>query len=198
MFTGLIETIGTLSELTTLEGGAKLFISCPAWKDSLQLGESISVEGTCLTVTHFNDEGFSCDLLAETWERTNLSARKVDDPVNLERAVRVGDRMGGHYVSGHIDATGLIQEIDPVGEDVILTISASKEFMKGVVYKGSITVNGISLTVARVGDEGFDVCIIPHTWENTTLNRYCVGDELNLEADLIGKHVLRYLESMEK
>ncbi len=198
MFTGLIEAVGTIAELTTLEGGAKLFISCPAWEDPLHSGESISVEGTCLTVTQFSDKGFSCDLLAETWERTNLSARIVGDSVNLERAVRVGDRMGGHYVSGHVDATGLLNGVDPVGEDVILTISAPEEFMKGVVYKGSISINGISLTVSRVGNKGFDVCIIPHTWENTTLKRYCVGDELNLEADLIGKHVLRYLESMEK
>lgn len=195
MFTGIIEKIGTISALERVGEGARLSIEFEPWDTGLELGESIAVDGTCLTVTGYDKTRFGCDLLEETWSRTSLSNRSVGDRVNLERALRVGDRMGGHYVSGHVDDVGVIREISPVGEDVLMWVDASSAFLRGVVPKGSVAVNGISLTVAELRDHGFLVCLIPHTWAHTTLSAYQVGDALNLEADLIGKHVVRYLEA---
>ena len=195
MFTGIIEKMGVIKSVEEVGGGARLSIGFDPWDTPLVAGESIAVDGTCLTVTSFDADHFNCDLLEETWTRTSLSNLKQADQVNLERALRVGDRMGGHYVSGHVDDVGGIRSITQAGEDTLLWINASPSFMRGVVPKGSVAVHGVSLTVADLDEIGFLVCLIPHTWAHTTLSRYSVGEELNLEADLIGKHVVRYLEA---
>ncbi len=196
MFTGLIEAVGKLSRVDRSAGGAVLEISCPEWDVPLKLGDSVAVQGACLTVTAFDKSSFRCDVLDETLGRTNLGRKIIGDALNLERAMKLGDRVGGHLVTGHVDAQGVLAEIRPVGRDRILAITCSKDVVLGIVEKGSIAIDGISLTVSAVSDSGFEVNIIPFSWEHTSLVDRKSGDFVNLETDMLGKYVNRYLSSM--
>lgn len=194
MFTGLVEDIGTIERLDRRSDAVILTIA-PGSMDpaELALGESVAIDGVCLTVTERDARTFTVLAGGETLRRTNLGALRVRSRVNLERAMRVGDRLGGHLVSGHVDAVGEIASRRDLGANVDIAIRAPAEALRYVVEKGSITVDGISLTVNRVDDYSFAVALIPHTVEKTTLASRRAGDRVNLEVDVIGKYVEKLL-----
>jgi riboflavin synthase len=163
------------------------------WDTPLETGESVAVQGACLTVTAIRGDGFSADLLDETLARTALRTIKPGARLNLERALRLCDRLGGHLVSGHIDECGVLAAVRPQGRDRILRVSASSALCRQTVLKGSIAIDGVSLTVCGLGDDWIEVHVIPHTWSATTLGDRKPGDAVNLEGDLIGKYVARHL-----
>jgi riboflavin synthase len=199
MFTGLIETVGRLERYEPRSAGARLVIVREgAWDPVLLLGESISVQGACLTVTEAGDCWFACDVLAETLSRTNLAAYRKGQRLNLERALRLGDRLGGHLVSGHIDGVGRLAQIRKEGEDRVVRVACDRELADGVVFKGSVALDGISLTVTAVDAMSFEVKIIPWTWQHTSLHERSVHDPMHVEIDMIGKYVKHYLSQMTK
>ncbi len=188
MFTGIIEEIGIVK---AVQKGSSSFIKIQAKKvlEDVQLGDSIAVNGVCLTVTDFESDCFCADVMNETLSRSSLGALKNGSPVNLERAMSANGRFGGHIVSGHIDGTGTISKLDNDGIAVWYTITAPPEIMRYIVEKGSIAIDGISLTVAKFTDSSFSVSIIPHTAEQTILSSKKAGDVVNLENDIVGKYV---------
>lgn len=194
MFTGLIEEIGTVAAITGAANSARITINARSILKDIKIGDSISTNGVCLTVTEFKPGGFTVDVMAETMRRCNLSLLAAGDEVNLERALLLGSRLGGHMVSGHIDGTGMI--ISNIKEEnaVWVTVSASPELLKYIVQKGSVAIDGISLTVAYVDEKVFRVSIIPHTKEVTTLLRKKAGALVNLECDIIGKYIEKLLQ----
>ncbi len=187
MFTGLIQQVGRLTELTRAGDGTVLHIETAPWKTPLMLGESVAVQGTCLTVTAFGGNWFTADVLNETLSKTAL--RK--GAVNLERALAFGDHLGGHLVYGHVDEAGTITAIEPRGRDFALRVSCSPTLARQTVMKGSIAIDGISLTVSALGDDWLEVNIIPTTRDETTLRERKPGDKVNLEGDIIGKYIAR-------
>jgi len=193
VFTGIIEAIGTVQEFSRQGEGARVHIGAGALAEGLRLGESIAVEGACLTVTALRGDGFAADLSVETLKRTTLGRLRAGARVNLERPLRLGDRLGGHLVTGHVDGVGQLAERVPQGDGEFIRIRFPRELGSLLVMKGSIAVDGISLTVAELSRDAFGVAIIPHTLEHTTLRNKRVGDPVNLEADLLGKHVARLL-----
>jgi len=198
MFTGLIEEIGTVVSIVKTTNSARITINAKKIMDNIKIGDSISTNGVCLTVTKFTSNSFSVDIMAETMRRSSLHSLTSGDEVNLERALLVGDRLGGHIVSGHIDGMGTITKLMKEDNAVWVTISASPEILKYIVQKGSIAIDGISLTVAYVDDRVFKVSIIPHTKDATTLLRKEVGDIINLECDMLGKYIEKFLQSREQ
>lgn len=194
MFTGLIETVGTLRSLSIQGKAATVTIDAAFPTPGLALGDSVAVNGTCLTVTHFSGTAIQFHALAETLRRTNLGALRPGNPVNLERALRLGDRLGGHLVSGHVDGTARVLAIGKRADDIEIHVELPADLAPFVVMKGSIAINGVSLTVARLTAGDFGVCIIPHTWTHTNLQALRPGDAVNLETDLFGKYILRQQE----
>lgn len=194
MFTGIVQKIGKMARPRRSDGGWRIDVSCPKWDDGdYVLGESIAVQGVCLTVVDSTDRGFFADLLDETMSRTAFPELRDGSEVNLERALKMGDRIGGHIVTGHVDETGRVLAIDRVGRDHVLAVSCSRDFSRQCVMKGSVAINGVSLTIASLGDSSVGVCLIPTTWSETSLHGLSVGDGVNLEADPIGKYVARQL-----
>ncbi|MBR6401935.1 MAG: riboflavin synthase [Eubacterium sp.] len=193
MFTGIIEEIGTVKSIQKSSESAKLAISAEKIMDDVRIGDSIAVNGVCLTATTVSAKGFTADVMAETLRRSSLGSLAVGGKVNLERAMLAGGRFGGHIVSGHIDGTGTITSLDKEGNAIWVTISADSSILKLIIEKGSIAIDGISLTVAYVDDKSFKVSIIPHTQNETTLTSKNVGDTVNLENDIIGKYVGRLM-----
>ena len=193
MFTGLIQKIGVLESITRSAGETRIMISHSAWDRPLELGESVAVQGVCLTVIEAGPSGFTCNLLQETLERTSLGKTRSGCRVNLERALRTGDALGGHLVAGHVDGMGRVAAVDRSGADRILRVECDESVARGIVFKGSVTCDGVSLTVARCSPTGFEVNLIPFTWDNTSLSRLKAGDSINIEVDLIGKYVERYV-----
>lgn len=193
MFSGIIETIGAIRSLRKDDKGARVSIEAPGVLDGVRLGDSIALNGVCITVVDYDEKKFEADLSVETLRRTNLGELVVGDRCNLERAMALGERLGGHLVSGHVDGVGKIRSRKNEGDSIWLTFDAPVEVMRYVVYKGSIAVDGISLTVAACDNETFSVSIIPHTSEQTTLTEKQDGSAVNLEADLIGKYVEKLL-----
>lgn len=202
MFTGIVEETGVVEKIQPAAHAIRLTVRAALCARGLKAGDSIAVNGCCLTVVKITGRGRSraleFDLLRETWERTNLSASKMGSLVNLERALAADGRLGGHFVSGHIDGTGKIIRWERAGLDHVLEIAASAEVLRYVVFKGSIAVDGISLTVAAVGRKSFRLWIIPHTHAVTALRERKVGDAVNLEADLLGKYVERFVGGKKK
>lgn len=194
MFTGLIQQVEKLAARETVDGSLRLTISAPAWNPPLTEGESIAVNGVCLTVARATGRGFVCDVLEETIRCSNLGAKQIGAPLNLERAVRIGEPLGGHLITGHIEGLGTLLRRTADGRDWRLDFSCEKMLLRQIVSKGSIACDGISLTVASVGGESFSVNIVSFTWQNTNLRQLRVGDTVNLETDLIGKYVFRWLE----
>ena len=197
MFTGIIEEMGVVKEVTKTRQGSSVSILAQTVLEGLKVGDSVTVNGACLTVVAFARTEMKADLSPETAKVTTLGSLKAGDPVNLERAMRLGDRLGGHLVTGHVDAIGIIRARVQEGDALQLTIEAPREVLRYCVPKGSVTVDGISLTLNEVTDRGFRVTIIPHTAKVTTLGIKQVGDAVNLEADLIGKYVERLLPGHE-
>lgn len=197
MFTGLVQQVGTLGATMPRSSGARLLIRHAAWATPLVLGESVAVQGACLTVTAATAGEFSCDVLDETLKRTVLGSAKVGCRVNLERALRADERLGGHIVTGHIDGLGQVKALRQAGADWILEVACADELISGIVPKGSIAINGVSLTVASLGESSFSVHLIPHTLSVTALSELRAGMSVNLETDLLGKYVQRYLQTVQ-
>jgi riboflavin synthase len=193
MFTGLVEETGELIALSQSPEGARLSLRAPLVAKDVRIGDSIAVNGCCLTVTENQGDGLAFDLLAETMRRTNLGALAPGAPVNLERALAAHARLGGHFVQGHVDASSPILSLEKVGADHRLEITLPPEFAQYVAFKGSIAVDGISLTVAEVHETSFVLWIIPHTLEVTNLREARAGSRVNLEFDLLAKYVERLL-----
>jgi riboflavin synthase len=185
MFTGIVEEVGTVQSTST----GRLSIGASTVMDDLSVSDSISINGTCLTVTALDDNGFSVDVVPETLRRTNLSDLTAGDSVNLERPMKADGRFGGHIVQGHVDGTGAIESIEPEGEALLVRFTADDAVMRYVVEKGFITVDGASLTVVNCDDFGFLVSIIPYTRDNTKFATWKPGDTVNLEIDVIAKYV---------
>ena len=193
MFTGIVEECGAVAQLESVEMGACLRVRS-SFVDEVELGESVAVNGACLTVTSVEDGAMVFDLLHETLRLTNLGDQKTDSPVNLERSLRIGDRLSGHFVQGHVDHCAEVVSYEKVGQDHRLEVAFPKKFATLLVHKGSICVNGISLTVAELGDDTFTIWIIPHTHEITSLRSVEPGHKVNLEFDLLAKHIARITE----
>jgi len=192
MFTGLIEELGRIQVIERHGRGIRLKVKANAMRDE-QPGDSISVNGVCLTVTETKGEIISFDVSPETIRATNLGNLKIGDRVNLERAMTLQQRLGGHIVTGHVDVTGTINDRRAEGEFTIYRIAAPPDFLRYVILKGSVAVDGISLTVIGVDRDSFSVALIPHTASVTTMGFKTVGDTVNLEADIIGKYIERFL-----
>ncbi|MBM3672500.1 MAG: riboflavin synthase [Actinobacteria bacterium] len=194
MFTGIVEELGSVRSMTVNGSSARLEIECKTVIEDARIGDSISVNGCCLTVVDLDAGSWAADVHPETLDRTNLGGVQPGDPVNLERPVRLEDRLGGHLVQGHVDAVGSVtaRDMDPDGSTV-MTIAAPSAITRYVVEKGSITVDGVSLTVARVDDGGFAVALIPHTLAVTTLGSRELGESVNLEVDVVAKYVERLM-----
>lgn len=190
MFTGLIEEQGRV--LTPPRNG-KLSLAASKVTEGLALGDSIAVNGVCLTVSAFSGQRFTADVMPETLHRSNLGELRIGSLVNLERALPATGRFGGHFVSGHTDGVGSLLSVRPEGNALIFSIRAAPELLRGIVEKGSVAIDGISLTVVEVTETLFSVSVIPHTAAVTTLAGKRPGDRLNLETDMIGKYVLRAL-----
>lgn len=189
MFTGLVEEMGTVRERVPSAAGARMVIGCGMVREGLAIGDSVAVNGACLTVVQMTDDTFAVDCVEETLRRTSVGDREAGDTVNLERAMRVGDRLGGHIVQGHVDGTGTVRAITPEGSGVLMSITCPHEVLRYVVEKGSITVDGVSLTVASREPDGFTIALIPHTMQATTLGANALGRRVNLEADVVAKYV---------
>ncbi|MCT4563721.1 MAG: riboflavin synthase [Maledivibacter sp.] len=198
MFTGLVEEVGVVQSVLKGRQSAKIVIKANKVLKGVKLGDSISTNGVCLTVTDFKDTLFSVDVMAETIRKSNLKNLAPGSKVNLERALRLGDRLGGHLVSGHIDGTGIISSFDKEDNAVWVTIKTTTKLLKYIVHKGSIAIDGISLTVAYVDENVFKVSIIPHTKDATILLDKSMGDEVNLECDMIGKYIEKLMDFSEK
>ena len=193
MFTGIIEKVGRIKKINKLSKGAEITIEAGNLLDDVKIGDSIAVNGVCLTVTSMSGTLFTADVMAETLRRSSLGELSSGDGVNLERAMSLQGRFGGHIVSGHIDGTGVIESFEKEDNAVWVSIKADSSILRLIVEKGSIAIDGISLTVAYVDKERFKVSVIPHTGEETTLLKKKRGAVVNLENDIIGKYVERLL-----
>lgn len=199
MFTGIVEGTGVVRKIQPTDKSIQLTVALGRYAKGLKVGDSLAINGCCLTAVKVAGKGTQrtamFDLLLETWKRTNLSSVKVGSAVNLEPPLSANGQLGGHFVTGHIDGTGKIIKWERSGQDHVLDIAAPAEVKRYVVFKGSIAVDGISLTVAGVIKEGFRIWIIPHTFEVTALRERKVGDLVNLEADLIGKYIEKFVSN---
>ena len=193
MFTGIVEEIGTVASLSPLRGGKAVTVTTTFPDEGTAPGDSVSVSGVCLTVTKREPGRFTADVSQETLSKSTLGMLRPGERVNLERALSLSGRLGGHIVYGHVDGVGTIREIRPLGEARVFHLQADPSIMKFVVYKGAIAVDGVSLTVSAVQRDGFEVALIPTTLERTTLESARTGARVNLETDIVGKYVSRYL-----
>jgi len=194
MFTGIVRLGRVESIVMEGESGRIKVTPDRPWEKPIELGDSIAINGACLTVAAIEGASYCFDVLAETFDKTNLGQKSEGSIVNMERALALGDMLGGHIVTGHVDGSGTVRKIEPIDRDWKFTIECSREMLMLMVYKGSIAIDGISLTVAELLDDGFIVYIIPHTIEETDMSEFEVGTKVNLEADILGKHVQRILE----
>ncbi|MEE4639014.1 MAG: riboflavin synthase [Wenzhouxiangella sp.] len=195
MFTGIIQSAGTVAAIDAADQGVRMRILCPELKPGgWRAGDSVAVSGCCLTALALDENGFSADLSAETLARTSLGRLKTGDPVNLEPAMALGERLGGHLVSGHVDGLAEVVGLQPVGESHVLRFRVPDPLARFVAEKGSVTLDGVSLTVNAVAGSEFEVNLIPHTWQVTTLGKLAVGDRVNLEIDLLARYLDRLLQ----
>lgn len=193
MFTGIVEEVGTMQGVRMGTTSGEIHLKASKVLEGTKLGDSIAVNGVCLTVTNMTADGFTADVMPETLRRSNLGQLRLGDPVDLERAMAADGRFGGHLVSGHIDGTGTITQLRREGNAVWVRIQTTPEILRLIVEKGSITIDGISLTVATLGKNDFQVSIIPHTGSETILLNKKPGDMVNLENDIVGKYVEKLL-----
>jgi riboflavin synthase len=196
MFTGLVEALGVVRDLSFDGAGCRLRLAEPALAPALTLGESVAVNGACLTVVSQDGDSFTFQVGPETLRRTNLGALQMGDRVNLERSLRLSDRLGGHLVQGHIDGVGTVAERVPQGEWETVWFTCPSELAAQMVPKGSVAVDGVSLTLVEVERDRFSVALIPHTLAQTTLGFKGPGAAVNLETDLVAKYVWKYLKAM--
>jgi len=197
MFTGIIEGLGTIIEIRPAGRGKRLTFDADFVLDQTKIGDSISVSGVCLTVVMIDSKRFQIDVSPETFSKTTFLRAKMGDRVNLERALRLSGRIDGHLVSGHIDGIGTVKRKQNAGNAVIFTIGVPESLSRYMVKKGSVAVDGISLTINNCGRDSLDVSIIPHTAKLTTMGLSKVGDPVNIETDMIGKYVERFVNKMQ-
>jgi riboflavin synthase len=198
MFTGLVEGVGNVVRLASKGGGKEITIRVPSSLESLNPGDSLSLSGACLTVVKANKEEVVLEAIPETLSRTTLAGLKIGSKLNLERAILAGSRLGGHFVQGHVDGVGVIQAIRRKGESSEIEVQAGLEIMKYLVEKGSVALDGVSLTLVSISPDSFKVALIPHSQKHTTLGNWQVGDEVNIEVDLLSKYVERFLKPEKK
>ena len=194
MFSGIVETVGIVDEVDAHQGGRRLRICAAAVFDgegALRVADSVNVNGACLTVSAIEEPAFCVDLTPETLNRTNLAAVNIGDGVNLERALKFGDRVGGHIVQGHVDGVGTVDEVEGDGNSKLVRVSASRDIIAFTIEKGFVALDGVSLTCFNCDDDGFQFALIPFTAAHTTLGRAEVGTKLNIETDMIAKYVDR-------
>jgi riboflavin synthase len=189
MFTGIVRERGRVAEVDGAEGARRLRIDAPATASALSVGDSVSVDGCCLTATEVSDGHFAVTAVPETISRTTLGALSQGHEVNLETAIRAGEPLGGHYVQGHVDGVGRVESVEPEEEGARMLISTPPELLRYCVEKGSVAVGGVSLTIAALRGGAFEVALVPHTLEETTLGRAQPGDALNIEVDILAKYV---------
>jgi riboflavin synthase len=192
MFTGIVEEVGTIKKVAAMDGGKELTIEA-SFADDVHVDESIAVNGVCLTVVSFDDKTFHVQCVDETLRKTNLGDLNEGDPVNLERSLTLDKAVEGHMVQGHVDTTGSITKIHKEGSDLLITVQFPNEFTDYIVGRGSISIDGISLTIARENENECTVAIIPYTWDHTNLHSKKEGDAVNLEFDIFGKYIVKYL-----
>jgi riboflavin synthase len=193
MFTGIVEAIGSISEIQPLDRGRRVTFSHPGWREGLEIGSSISVDGCCLTVVESDAQSFEAELTRETLARTRFGELQPGSAVNLERPLAVGARLGGHWVQGHVDGVLRVRQIEGAGETCYFDINLPVEARDLVVPQGSIALNGVSLTVLEVDVDAFRVALIPHTRTNTTLGRLRAGERVHVEYDILAKYVVNTL-----
>ena len=193
MFTGIVEELAQIKSIKPKSKGIRYAISAEVVVGDLKIGDSISVNGVCLTIVKRGKDSFCMDLVEETLNKSNLGELKVGDSVNLERAMKVSDRLGGHIVQGHVETLGVILEKQMQDEEAILSVGLDPEWMRFCIPKGSITLDGVSLTIARINGNIIEIALIPHTLENTTLGIKGKSETLNIETDIIGKYIDRLL-----
>lgn len=198
MFTGIVRELGVVELLETTEEGGRLVVVAPQTASRVAVGDSVAVNGVCLTVVERHRSLLRFDAVQETLRRSNLSTLRRGERVNLEEALRVGEPLGGHFVQGHVDTVGRVQRLTPAGNAVVMSVSVEGEWMRYVVAKGSVAVDGVSLTVVDVEPAGFSVWLVPHTRAVTTLGLRQEGDLVNVEFDLIAKYLERLLQSGRK
>ena len=194
MFTGIIEEIGTIDELRLAAEGATITIGARTIAPGIRIGDSISVDGVCLTATRTGTDFFSCDISAETLRLSSFRQARQGSKVNLERSLMIGGRLGGHFVLGHVDAAGALHAKKPSGDGFEMSFDFPRQLARYLVYKGSVAVNGISLTVSGLEREWFSVAVIPHTYTSTNLGQLRIGDLVNLEVDVLGRYFERFFQ----
>jgi len=189
MFTGIIEEIGRISSIQPIAGGMRIKISSSKILDDISVDDSISVSGVCLTAIKVEDDGFWVDAVGATLEKTTFSKLQLSAPVNLERSLKLNDRLGGHFVQGHTNGFGTILEINKLGENYFLKIKVEENLEKYLIEEGSITIDGVSLTIAELNGSKVGISLIPHTWQNTIIQYKKIGDKVNVEIDVLAKYI---------
>jgi riboflavin synthase len=197
MFTGLIREIGTVQRVVSASGGKEFVVHAPKTASELQLGDSVAVNGVCITITNATSDEFQFTAAEETLKKTNLSAWRIGTKVNLERPLKLGDSLDGHWVLGHVDGMARVTSRRTQGSSVLLTVELLEDLIPLVVPRGSIALDGVSLTIARLEARKATISLVPHTLNSTNLNDRKVGDLLNVEADILGKHVVQYLKTQQ-
>ena len=197
MFTGIIEEIAKIDTTKPIAGGLSIKIEAKKILNDISVNDSICIDGVCLTVTNFDDSGFWVDAVGATQEKTTFASVKTSSSVNLERSVRLNDRLGGHLVQGHVNGIGTISEIQKLGEDYLLKIYVPESLERYLIKEGSISINGISLTIADLYKNVVSISIIPHTWQNTNLKYKKINDLVNIEIDILAKYVEKLLNRNE-
>ncbi len=193
MFTGIIEEIGKISSIHPIAGGMRMKISSSKILDDISVDDSICVSGVCLTAIKVEDDGFWVEAVGATLEKTTFSKMQLSSSVNLERSMRLNDRLGGHFVQGHTNGTGTILEINKLGENYFLKIKVNESLEKYLIEEGSITIDGVSLTIAELDGSKVGISLIPHTWHNTIIQYKKIGDKVNVETDVLAKYIEKLL-----
>lgn len=197
MFTGIIQSFGVITKIEAKDTGFRFFISNASIAKKVQLGSSVAVSGVCLTVAELHDEKMVFDVMPETVRKTTLSFKKEGEKVNLEPSLRMGDEVGGHFVFGHVDCTASVRGVEKDGDNWLVTIEAPEVVQMYMTPQGTIAVDGVSLTIARLGEDNFTVSLVEYTWEHTTLSLLQKGDRVNLEADMLAKYVAKSVKNRE-
>ncbi len=193
MFTGIVREVGRVAEIDGGDEGIRLVVAAPVTSGGVEIGGSVAIDGVCLTAVEATGGRIAFDAVPETLRRTSLGRLRAGDEVNVEPALRAGDPLGGHLVQGHVDGVGRVRSLEPEGEGLRVVVDAPEEILRYCVEKGSIAVEGVSLTVAELRRDGFEVALVPHTLEATTLASLLPGREVNLEVDVLAKYVERLL-----